>query len=87
MTDRTPNPALGKMWRDSLTGIEGNCVAVYEYLYACRHFRLEWVKDGELKSETFEEPRLEAVKGKIEAVPDQRTGGPGSRPPGHRSPR
>lgn len=75
---------LGEKYRDPLTGFEGVAVAVTFYLHACERVALEFIKDGALKCEYFDAPRLEHVaSGK--ALRTTRTGGPGGREaPPHR---
>jgi len=69
---------LGDRYRDPLTGFEGVATAVTFYLHACERVSLEFVKDGEVKFETFDAPRLIHVN--TETTPTTtRTGGPGGR--------
>jgi hypothetical protein len=69
---------LGERYRDPLTGLEGTATAVTFYLHACERITLEWVKDGEIKYESFDAPRLELVS-TGEKPRTTRTGGPGGR--------
>lgn len=69
---------LGEKYRDPLTGIEGMATAVTFYLHACERITLEWVKDGEIKYEAFDAPRLLHVESN-EQPTTTRTGGPGGR--------
>lgn len=67
---------LGDRYRDPLTGFEGVATGVTFYLHACERVTLEYVKDGAIKYESFDAPRLEHVDtGKKPQT--TRTGGPG----------
>lgn len=95
MTTLTSTPeiqydvTLGRRYRDPLTGFEGAATAVTVYLHACERVAIEFVKDGEVKFESFDAPRLvdcatgEPVRLIGEPVigeqPRARTGGPGGR--------
>ena len=69
---------LGDKYRDPLTGFEGVATAVTFYLHACERVSLEYVKDGEIKYESFDAPR--SIHVKTETQPKTtRTGGPGGR--------
>ena len=69
---------LGDRYRDPLTGFEGVATAVTFYLHACERITLEFVKDGEIKYESFDAPRLVHIQS--ETQPQAlRTGGPGGR--------
>lgn len=69
---------LGERYRDTVTGLEGVATAVTFYLHACERVSLEFTKDGEVKFESFDAPRVEQVAtGAIPTV--TRTGGPGGR--------
>jgi hypothetical protein len=67
---------LGKMYRDTQTGIEGIATAIYFFQHACERVQIEYVnqKDGELKELVFDAPRLVDWHGK-RATTD-RPGGP-----------
>lgn len=69
---------LGDRYQDPLTGFEGVATAVTFYLHACERVSLEFVKDGEIKYESFDAPRLVHVKSG-EQPTTTRTGGPGGR--------
>jgi len=69
---------LGDRYRDALTGFEGVATAVTFYLHACERITLEFVKDGELKYESFDAPRLEHVQSGARMTATK-TGGPGGR--------
>lgn len=69
---------LGDRYRDSLTEFEGVATAVTFYLHACERVTLEFIKDGELKYESFDAPRLIHVKTETQPT-TTRTGGPGGR--------
>lgn len=69
---------LGDHYRDSVTGLQGTATAVTFYLHACERVTVEFIKDGEVKYESFDAPRL--VHTATETVPAvTRTGGPGGR--------
>lgn len=69
---------LGDRYRDPLTGFEGVATAVTFYLHACERVTLEYVKDGEIKFESFDSPRLVHLPTGDQPTTD-RTGGPGGR--------
>lgn len=69
---------LGDRYRDPLTGFEGAATSVTFYLHACERVSLEFVKDGEIKYESFDAPRLVHVKSGTQPT-TTRTGGPGGR--------
>lgn len=69
---------LGDEYRDSVTGLTGVATAVTFYLHACERVTLEFTKDGELKYESFDAPRLIRTKDDARPTTD-RTGGPGGR--------
>lgn len=69
---------LGDRYRDPLTGFEGAATAVTFYLHACERVTLEYPKDGEVKYESFDAPRLEHVETGTQPT-TTRTGGPGGR--------
>lgn len=67
---------MGERYRDPLTGFEGVATGVTFYLHACERVTLEYVKDGEIKYESFDSPRVEHIPtGKQPET--TRTGGPG----------
>lgn len=69
---------MGDRYRDPLTGFEGVATAVTFYLHACERVTLEYVRDGEVKYESFDAPRLVHVDTGRTPRTD-RTGGPGGR--------
>lgn len=69
---------LGDRYRDPLTGFEGVATGVTFYLHACERITLEFVKDGGIKYESFDAPRLVHVDSG-EKPQTTRTGGPGGR--------
>lgn len=71
---------LGDKYRDSLTGFEGPATMVTFYLYACERATLEFIKDGEIKYESFDVQRL--IHTETGAIPfTEKTGGPGGHEP------
>ncbi len=69
---------LGDKYRDTLTGFEGSATAVTFYLHACERITLEFVKDGEVKYESFDAPRLTHIPTGTQPR-TTRSGGPGGR--------
>lgn len=69
---------LGDRYRDPLTGLEGVATSVTFYLHACERVTLEFVKEGELKWESFDAPRLVHIESQTQPR-TTRTGGPGGR--------
>lgn len=69
---------LGDRYRDPITGLEGVATSVTFYLHACERVALEFLKDGEVKWESFDAPRLVHVTSGAQPKTD-RTGGPGGR--------
>lgn len=70
---------LGDKYQDTQTEFEGTATAIYFYQYGCERVNLEAYdkKTKEIRSLTFDAPRLRSVKtGKIATV--TRTGGPGN---------
>lgn len=72
---------LGEKYEDTVTGIQGVATVVSFYLHACERVTLEFVKDGEVKYESFDTPRLVAVQAPEVPLVTARTGGPGGREP------
>lgn len=72
---------LGEKYRDTVTGLEGVATVVSFYLHACERVSLEFIKEGEVKYETFDAPRLVHVKQPLVPVTSPRTGGPGGNEP------
>lgn len=71
---------LGDRYSDPLTGFEGVATALSFYLHACERVSLEYVKDGTIKYESFDAPRLVHIEtGKQPKT--KRTGGPGGNEP------
>ncbi len=69
---------LGERYRDTLTGFEGPATAVTFYLHACERVSLEYIKDGEVKYEVFDTPRLVHASTEVQMT-TSKTGGPGGR--------
>ena len=77
-TDFTSDITLGERYRDQLTGFEGFATSLTFYIHACERVTLEFVKDGEIKFDSFDAPRLVHLdSGEVPTT--QRTGGPGGR--------
>lgn len=77
-TKLTTDVVLGDRYRDPLTGLEGAATSVTFYLHACERVMLEFLKDGVLKYESFDSPRLVHIDSG-EQPQTTRTGGPGGR--------
>lgn len=76
---------LGDQYEDTVTGLKGVATATTFYLHACERVTLEFVKEGEIKYESFDAPRVRHLK--TETVPQTtRTGGPGGREARQHSP-
>jgi len=76
---------LGDEYEDTLTGLKGRATAATFYLHACERVTLEFLKEGEIKYESFDAPRLKHVP--TQQVPTTtRTGGPGGREARQHSP-
>lgn len=87
---------LGETYTDTLHGITGIATARTEYLLGCSRVTLEFVKDGEIKREGFDEPMLEPfteekepgvvrdpeVVGDDDPKPEKTRGGPRPGTPG-----
>jgi hypothetical protein len=71
---------LGDKYRDNISGFEGTATARSEFLFGCVRVCLEGGKDGELKTEWFDEQRLVRLDGSV-PVPTATSGGPRSGPP------
>ena len=85
MTNFETDIKLGDEYEDTLTGLKGRATAVTFYLHACERVTLEFLKEGEIKYESFDSPRVEHVETKT--VPTtHRTGGPGGREAKQHSP-
>ena len=69
---------LGETYVDTITGMKGKATACTFYLHACERVTLEFLKDGELKYESFDAPRLKKF-GTEKPLATTRTGGPGGR--------
>lgn len=69
---------LGDRYRDPLTGFEGVATSVTFYLHACERVALEIVREGEVKYEAFDAPRLVHIDSGTQPT-TTRTGGPGGR--------
>lgn len=72
---------LGDRYRDSITGLEGTATCAAFFLHACERVTLEFIKEGEVKYESFDAPRLVHVETGV-APTTTRTGGPGGNEPG-----
>lgn len=74
---------LGSRYRDKTHGLEGVATALAQYMTGCNQVRLEFVKDGEIKSYWFDEPNVELVKEEQAAPPvaEKDRGGPRGVPP------
>lgn len=78
MTNHKSDIKLGEKYEDTMTGLQGVATAVTFYLHACERVTLEFVKEGEIKYESFDAPRLRhADSGEVPQT--TRTGGPGGR--------
>lgn len=77
----TSTVTLGKRYRDTVHGVEGVAVAKYVYLTGCDRVCLEWPKDGDIKSATFDVTQLEAVSDASPVRTTKTAGGPGRVPP------
>lgn len=78
MTNYKSDIKLGEKYEDTMTGLQGMATATTFYLHACERVTLEFVKDGEIKYESFDAPRVKHLK--TETIPKTtRTGGPGGR--------
>ena len=78
---------LGATYKDCVHGIEGVAVSSHHYLTGCDRVCLEWVKDGETKSEFFDVNRLERVGDSLVTVPTgEDVGGPATAPPSRKAP-
>lgn len=53
---------IGKEYVDTATGYKGRCVSVHYYEFHVTRVTLETFKDGEIKSETIDAPRLVAAE-------------------------
>lgn len=69
---------LGDKYEDTMTGLQGMATAVTFYLHACERVTLEFLKDGEVKYESFDSPRMRHL-GTNAVAETTRTGGPGGR--------
>lgn len=75
---------LGDRYRDPLTGFEGVATSLTFYLHGCERVALEVVKDGAIKYESFDAPRLVHITTGTQPTTD-RTGGPGGHEPSQRA--
>ncbi|MEV6413874.1 hypothetical protein [Kribbella sp. NPDC051718] len=67
---------LGADYVDQHTGYSGRAVSVHYYEHGCERIVLESFKDGEIKTETFDAPRLVNAATKDPVVPvEPKTGG------------
>jgi hypothetical protein len=75
---------LGEEYEDIITGLKGKATVIAFYLHACERVTLEFIKDSEVKYESFDAPRLKHLKTeKVATV--TRTGGPGGKEPSQRA--
>lgn len=66
---------LGEKYRDDQTGIEGTATAIVFFQHGCERVDIELVVNGEIKTYSFDAPRLTHVEtGKVATT--TRTGGP-----------
>ncbi|MDQ3672694.1 MAG: hypothetical protein M3364_09720 [Actinomycetota bacterium] len=72
---------LGRKYRDELTGLEGVATGRHEYMYGCVRWTLEFEKDGEIKTEVFDEQRLLLVETSERPQALATSGGPRPEPP------
>lgn len=75
MPDLKTDIILGERYRDSQTGIEGVANAVIFFQHGCERVDLEYVKDGEVKGQSFDAPRLVHIDSGKQAT-TKRKGGP-----------
>lgn len=78
MTDLHTDIIFGDKYEDVVTGLQGTATAITHYQFACERITLEFLKDGELKYESFDAPRMRHIKTGAVAT-TTRTGGPGGR--------
>lgn len=83
-TNHKSDVKLGDRYSDPLTGFEGVATSVTFYLHGCERVALEVVKDGAIKYESFDAPRLVHVPTGTQPT-STRTGGPGGREPAPRA--
>lgn len=76
MTQYKSGIVLGEEYEDTMTGLKGKATAATFYLHACERVTLEFLKEGEVKYESFDAPRLRRVD-TGEVATTTRTGGPG----------
>ncbi len=74
---------LGEEYEDTITGLKGKATVIAFYLHACERVTLEFIKDSEVKYESFDAPRLKHIKTQAVAT-TTRTGGPGGNEPTQR---
>lgn len=80
MVTHKSNIKLGEKYQDSFTGVKGTATAVTFYVHACERVTLEFIKDGEVKYEAFDAPRLIHYEtGAPVTLVEKKTGGPGGR--------
>ncbi|SMB85888.1 hypothetical protein [Deinococcus hopiensis] len=71
---------LGKRYRDVHTGMEGVATGKFIYLYGCVRINIEFLNDGKLENEVFDEQRLEPVDAEEVVQPRATSGGPRNDP-------
>lgn len=69
---------LGDKYEDTLTGLTGVATGVTFYMHACERVTLEFMKEGEIKWESFDAPRMRHL-GTDAVAESTRPGGPGGR--------
>lgn len=52
------NITLGKKYRDERTGVEGFAIITSIFQFGCERTSLEWEKDGQVNTWTFDTPRI-----------------------------
>ena len=74
---------LGATYRDTITGFEGVCICISEWLHGCRRLTLQpkAMHEGKpVESWTFDEPQLEVVPDAATVPGTSDTGGPRPEP-------
>lgn len=75
---------LGEKYKDDVHGLTGVATAQCSYLTGCDHILLEFMKDGEVKSQWVDILRLARFGGRAKKktkTSRRRTGGPAPHPP------
>ena len=71
---------LGKKYRDTILGIEGIATAKHLYISGCDRVTLEWLHNGDPKSQTFDVTELIDVAAEAEVASTRKFGGPHDAP-------